>query len=167
MSNSGIELWEKAKSLIPGGNQLLSKRVERFLPQLWPAYYKKAQGCEIWDLDGNHYYDFAQMGVGACTLGYADPDVNNAVVQTVRDGSMCTLNAPEEVNLAEQLISLHPWADMARFGRTGGEACAIAIRIARAATGKSKIAFCGGWHWYTSSVRSGKRPMKCISAWAT
>jgi glutamate-1-semialdehyde 2,1-aminomutase len=154
MANSGIELWERAKSLIPGGNQLLSKRVERFLPQFWPAYYSKAKGCEVWDLDGNHYFDFAQMGVGSCTLGYANPDVNAAVVRTVRDGSMCTLNAPDEVELAERLIALHPWAEMARFGRTGGEACSIAIRIARAASGRGKIAFCGyhGWHdWYLSS----------------
>lgn len=154
MTSTGQKLWEKAKTIIPGGNQLLSKRAERFLPDLWPAYYKKAKGCEVWDLDGNRYYDFAQMGVGACVLGYADDDINAAVINAVQNGSMCTLNCPEEVELAEKLISLHPWAEMARFARTGGEACAIAIRIARAATGKSKIAFCGyhGWHdWYLSA----------------
>ncbi len=150
----GQQLWQRAKKIIPGGNQLLSKRAEKFLPGLWPAYYSKAKGCEVWDLDGNHYYDFAQMGVGSCVLGYADDDVNGAVIKAVQDGSMCSLNCHEEVELAEKLIELHPWAEMVRFARTGGEACAIAIRIARAASGRSKVAFCGyhGWHdWYLSA----------------
>ncbi len=154
MTHSGQRLWEKAKRLIPGGGQLLSKRVERFLPGLWPGYYAKAHGCLIQDLDGNEYLDFAQMGVGSCILGYADPDVNAAVIHAVREGSMSTLNSPEEVALAERLVALHPWAEMARFARTGGEACAIAVRIARAATGKGVAAFSGyhGWHdWYLAA----------------
>jgi glutamate-1-semialdehyde 2,1-aminomutase len=154
MNRKGPELWERAKIIIPGGGELLSKRSERFLPGLWPAYYSRAKGCEVWDLDGNHYYDLAQMGVGSCILGYADDDVNAAVMNAVRDGSMCSLNCWEEVALAEKMIALHPWADMARFARTGGEACAIAVRIGRAATGRDKVAFCGyhGWHdWYISA----------------
>lgn len=154
MISKGPELWKKAKTIIPGGSQLLSKRAERFLPDLWPAYYSKAKGCEVWDLDGNHYYDFAQMGVGCCILGYADDDVDAAVAMAIKNGSMCSLNCPEEVELAEKMISLHPWAEMARFARSSGEACAIAVRIARAASGKSKVAFCGyhGWHdWYLAA----------------
>lgn len=154
MYTDGIELWKKAKTIIPGGNQLLSKRSERFLPDLWPSYYSRSKGCEVWGLDGAHYYDFAQMGVGSCILGYADDDIDNAVIEAIRKGSMSTLNCAEEVELAERLIDLHPWAEMARFARTGGEACAIAVRIGRAASGKSKIAFCGyhGWHdWYLSA----------------
>jgi len=152
--NKGSLLWEEAKKIIPGGNQLLSKRSEKFLPGFWPSYYSRAKGCEVWDLDGKHYFDFAQMGVGSCILGYADADVNAAVIKAVSDGSMCSLNCPEEVELAKMLISLHPWSEMARFARTGGEACTIAIRIARAYTRKSKVAFCGyhGWHdWYLSA----------------
>lgn len=154
MDNKGNSLWIKAKTIIPGGNQLLSKRSEKFLPGLWPSYYSKAKGCEVWGLDGTHYYDFAQMGVGSCILGYADEAVNNAVIKAISEGSMSTLNCYEEVELAEKLIELHPWAGMVRFARTGGEACAIAVRIGRAATGRSKIAFCGyhGWHdWYLSA----------------
>lgn len=154
MKNSGAELWEKAKTIIPGGNQLLSKRAEKFLPGLWPAYYSEASGCEVWDLDGNHYFDFAGMGVWSCILGYADNDVNGSVIKAIQNGSMCCLNCREEVELAERLIELHPWAGMARFARTGGEACAIAVRIARAASERNKVAFCGyhGWHdWYLSS----------------
>lgn len=151
---TGPALWEQAKKRIPGGNQLLSKRSEMFLPGHWPSYYQKAKGCEVWDLEGTHYYDFAQMGVGSCVLGYADEDVNAAVKDAIDQGSMCSLNSYEEVALADRLIDLHPWAEMARFARTGGEICAMAIRIARAATGRDKIAFCGyhGWHdWYLSA----------------
>jgi len=154
MKKTGQELWKKAKSIIPTGNQLLSKRSERFLPENWPSYYKEAKDCRIWDLDDNVYFDFAQMGVGSCVLGYANDEVNTAVIEAITKGSMSSLNSYEEVQLAEKLIELHPWADMARFARTGGEACAIGVRIARAASGKDKVAFCGyhGWHdWYISS----------------
>lgn len=133
---------------------MLSKRSEMFLPDQWPSYYKKAKGVEVWDLDGNKYTDMSLMGVGSCILGYADPDVNKAVIKAVKNGSMATLNCPEEVELAELLCSLHPWADMVRYARTGGEAMAIAIRIARAHSGKDKVAFCGyhGWSdWYLSA----------------
>ena len=115
----GQELWKKAQTIIPGGNQLLSKRSERFLPGLWPAYYSKAKGCEVWDLEGKHFYDFAGMGVGSCTIGYADEDINNAVIKAINDGSMSSLNSFEEIDLAEKLIDLHPWTDMDRFARTG------------------------------------------------
>jgi len=148
------ELYKRAKSLIPGGTQLLSKRPEMFLPELWPSYYQKAKGVEIWDLDGNKYTDMSIMGIGACILGYADDDVNKAVKDAVDAGSMATLNCPEEVELAELLIKLNPWADMVRYARTGGEAMAVAVRIARACSGKERIAFCGyhGWHdWYLSA----------------
>lgn len=147
-------LYKKAKNLIPGGTQLLSKRPEMFLPELWPAYYDKAKGCEVWDLDGNKYIDMSYMGIGACILGYADNDVNNAVNEVIYKGNMSTLNAPEEVELAELLCELHPWASMVRYARTGGEAMAIAVRIARAKTGKDKVLFCGyhGWSdWYLAA----------------
>jgi len=147
-------LYKKAKKLIPGGTQLLSKRPEMFLPDLWPAYYEKAKGCRVWDLDGKKYTDMSYMGIGACILGYADDDVDDAVKRAIDKGSMATLNCPEEVALAEVLCAIHPWADMARFARTGGEAMAIAVRIARARTGREIILFCGyhGWHdWYLSA----------------
>lgn len=150
----GQDLYKKAKTLIPGGTQLLSKRPEMFLPDQWPAYYARAKGASVWDLDGREYTDMTHFGVGTCILGYADPDVDAAVMSAIRDGSMSTLNCPEEVRLAELLIELHPWADMARFARCGGEVMAVAIRIARAATGRDKIAFCGyhGWaDWYLAA----------------
>ncbi len=151
---SGQKLYERAKNLIPGGTMLLSKRPEMFLPDHWPAYFSKAKGCEVWDLDGNKYIDMSIMGIGTNTLGYGQKEVDDAVRTVVDTGNMSTLNCPEEVWLAEKLIEINPWADMVRFARTGGEANAIAIRIARAATGKDKVAICGyhGWHdWYLSA----------------
>lgn len=151
---TGQKLWKRAKQIIPGGNMLLSKRAEMFLPDLWPAYFSKAEGCSVWDLDGNRYFDMSIMGVGTNILGYAHPEVDDAVRGAIAAGNMSTFNCPEEVYLAEKLIELHPWADMVRFARSGGEANAIAIRIARAASGRDKVAICGyhGWHdWYLSA----------------
>lgn len=156
--NTGQSLYRRARCRIPGGTQLLSKRPEMFLPDQWPSYYQRAQGVEVWDLDGNRYIDMSLNGVGACILGHADPEVNAAVIQAVQNGSMSTLNPPEEVELAELLCELHPWADMARFTRSGGDAMAAAVRIARAATGRDRIAFCGyhGWHdWYLAANLGG------------
>ena len=151
---TGQKLWRRAKGVIPGGNMLLSKRSEMFLPEQWPAYFSKAKGCKVWDLDGRQYIDMSLMGIGTNILGYGHPDVDEAVRSTIDSGNMSTLNCPEEVYLAEKLIELHPWADMVRLARSGGEANAIAIRIARAAAGKSTVAICGyhGWHdWYLAA----------------
>lgn len=133
---------------------LLSKRAEMYLPEGWPAYFDRTDGCHVWDLDGREYLDLGFMGVGTNILGYSNPAVDSAVRRTVDKGNLSTLNAPEEVYLAERLIAMHPWADMARFARSGGEACAIAVRIGRAAAGKTHVAFCGyhGWHdWYLAA----------------
>jgi glutamate-1-semialdehyde 2,1-aminomutase len=151
---TGQKLWKRAKKIIPGGNMLLSKRPEMFLPNKWPAYFSKAKGCMVWDMDGNKYTDMSIMGIGTNILGYGNPEVDEVVRKVVEQGNMSTFNCPEEVYLAEKLVEMHPWADMTRLARTGGEANAIAIRIARAASGKDKVAFCGyhGWHdWYLSA----------------
>jgi len=154
----GQELYRKAKQLIPGGTMLLSKRPEMFLPENWPSYFSKAKGSKVWDIDGNEYIDMSIMGIGTNTLGYGHDAVDEAVIDVIRKGNMSTLNCPEEVLLAERLIEMNPWADMVRYTRTGGEGNAVAIRIARAATGKDNVAICGyhGWHdWYLSSNLSG------------
>jgi len=149
----GQKLYLKAKSIIAGGNMLLSKRPEMFLPNQWPSYFSKTKGSKVWDLEGREYIDTLMMP-GTNILGYNHPEVDEAVMKIIKDGNMSTLNAPEEVELAAQLINLHPWAEMVRFARSGGEANSIAIRIARAASGKDNVAFCGyhGWHdWYLAS----------------
>jgi glutamate-1-semialdehyde 2,1-aminomutase len=152
--SAGEKLWKRAKRVIPGGNMLLSKRAEMYLQKGWPTYFEKASGVEVTDIDGNVFLDCGLMGVGTNILGYGHPEVDAAVLKTIALGNMSTFNCPEEVYLAEKLVEMHPWSSMARFTRSGGEACAVAVRIARAHSGKSAVAFCGyhGWHdWYLSA----------------
>ena len=154
-SITGQKLYEKAKKIIPGGNMLLSKRPEMMLPNKWPTYFSKSSGCHLWDMDGNKYTDISLMGVGTNILGYNHHEIDEAVTNTIIRGNMTTLNCSEEVELSEKLLSLHgEWAEMVKLARSGGEANAIAIRIARAFTRKDKVAICGyhGWHdWYLSA----------------
>ena len=148
------DAYQRAKQIIPGGTQLLSKQPEMYAPDRWPAYFAEARGCEVIDLDGRRFCDMTTSGIGSCLLGYADPDVVGAVVRRVELGSMSTLNAVEEVELAKLLISLHPWAKRVRYCRTGGESMAAAVRIAHTHTGRDRIAFCGyhGWtDWYLAA----------------
>jgi glutamate-1-semialdehyde 2,1-aminomutase len=151
---TGEKLWHRAKKVIPGGNMLLSKRTEQHLQKGWPSYFSRAKGCRVWDLDDNEYIDAGIFGIGTNILGFGHPKVDEAVMRVVQAGNMSTLNCPEEVYLAEKLVAMHPWSGMARFTRSGGEACAVAVRIARAHSGKTAVAFCGyhGWHdWYLSA----------------
>ena len=150
----GQSFYTLAKTLIPGGTQLLSKRPEMFAPEVWPAYYSKAKGCRVWDLDGREFIDMSIMAVGACILGYADDEVDDAVVHALRSGVNSSLNCPEEVELAEALIELHPWFDMVRYARSGGEAMGLAVRIARAYSQRDIVMFSGyhGWNdWYLAA----------------
>ena len=152
--NVGQNLYSKAKQIIPGGTMLLSKRPEMFLPEKWPSYFSSCKDISVEDLDGNIYKDMSIMGIGTNILGYGNEIIDNAVKKVVSNGNMSTLNCPEEVFLAEKLIEINPWADMVRYARTGGEANAIAIRIARAASDNEKVAICGyhGWHdWYLAT----------------
>jgi len=157
-STNSLNLQEKAARRIPGMTQLLSKRPDRFSLGVWPGYYSRCEGAKVWDLDGNEYLDMSISGIGTNILGYRDPDVDGAVAEAIARGVGCTLNCPEEVELAELLCELHPWADMVRYARSGGEAMAVAVRIARARTGRDVVAFCGyhGWHdWYLSANLGG------------
>ncbi|EHM10243.1 glutamate-1-semialdehyde aminotransferase [Thermanaerovibrio velox DSM 12556] len=152
--NRSLKMQDRGKSSIPGMTQLLSKRPDMFSLGVWPGYYSKAKGALVWDLDGNEYLDMSISAIGASVLGYCDPDVDGAVIEAIRGGVVSSLNCPEEVELAELLCDVHPWAQMARFTRSGGEAMAVAVRIARAHTGRDKVAFCGyhGWHdWYLAA----------------
>jgi glutamate-1-semialdehyde 2,1-aminomutase len=159
-TKKGQALYKLAKKIIPGGNSFFSKRPEIFLPNGWPPYFKKTKGCYVWDIDNNKYIDMALMGVGTNILGYNNRAVDNAVKKVIKSGNLSSLNSVEEVKLAKELIKMHPWAESAKFARTGGEANAIAIRIARAASGKDKVAICGyhGWHdWYLAeNLKSNK-----------
>ena len=160
LKGKGQKLYKHAKELIPGGTQLLSKRPEMFAPNLWPSYYSKAKGSKVWDLDNNKFLDMSIMGVGACILGYADEDVDNFVIEAINKGVSSSLNSPYEVQLAEKLIELHPWFDMVRYCRGGGEAVSLAVRIARAKTKKDIVLFSGyhGWSdWYLAANLSNEK----------
>lgn len=151
---AGQELYREAKTIIPGGTQLLSKRPEMFAPGQWPAYYEQSVGCEVIDTDGRRFIDMSHCGILSCILGFADPDVNAAVIRRVTLGGMATQQTADEVELAKLLTEIHPWAEQARFTRGGGDSMAVAVRIARAATGKDKVAVCGyhGWNdWYLAA----------------
>ena len=152
--SKGVALYGRAKSLIPGGTQLLSKRPEMFAPDVWPSYYSRAKGCRVWDLEEREFIDMSIMAVGACILGYADDEVDDAVVNALRSGVNSSLNCPEEVELAEALIELHPWFGMVRYARSGGEAMGLSVRIARAHTRRDVVLFSGyhGWNdWYLAA----------------
>jgi glutamate-1-semialdehyde 2,1-aminomutase len=162
-NNVTQQLYQRAKQLIPGGSQLLSKRPEMYAPGHWPAYFREARGCQVVDLDGREYCDMTTSGIGSCLLGFNDQDVSSAVLRRVQLGSMSSLNAAEDIELAELMVSLHPWAEQVRFCRTGGETMAAAVRVARAATNRDTIAFCGyhGWSdWYLAAniVKPGVGP---------
>lgn len=154
---SGPELARAARERISCGTGLLSKRPESFDPATWPTYFSRASGSYIWDTQGRKLMDFTG-GAGAILLGHSDPDVNAAVRRRLSLGTYSILATPDEIALADTLLALHPWADKVRYARGGGEALSVAARIARAATGRSKIVFCGyhGWSdWYLSANLSG------------
>ena len=157
----GQKLYREAKNIILGGNMLLSKRPEMFLPNLWPSYYSKAKDIYVWDLNKKKYTDMI-CSVGQSILGYSNTKLNSKISKSIQMGNMTTLNCPEEVELTKKLLSLHPWAKMAKYARSGGEANAIAVRIARAASNKDGIAICGyhGWHdWYLSVNLTGQNKL--------
>ena len=158
-NKNGINLYKEAKKIIPGGTTLFSKRSELHLPNKWPAYFTKAKNIDIWDLKGDKYLDMF-CAVGTSVLGYSNKNVSNSVKKNISKSNLTTLNCPEEVSLAKKIIEHHPWASMAKFTRGGGEANAVAIRIARSCTKNKNVAFCGyhGWHdWYLSANINSKK----------
>ncbi|WP_156514706.1 aspartate aminotransferase family protein [Planctomyces sp. SH-PL14] len=148
-----MELYRRALELIPGGTQLVSRRPNRVAYGVSPIYAAEAKGARFRDVDGFEYIDWIS-GIGAILLGYADPVVDEAVKEQIGRGTMYSVNHELEVELAEELCRAIPCAEMVRYAKCGGEACAIAVRIARGATGRDKVLFCGyhGWHdWYLAA----------------
>ncbi len=147
------ELYQRAQELIPGRTQLISRRADQFAQGISPVYAQRAGGARFVDVDENDYIDWVNA-VGAVILGHADPIVDGAVKEQIDRGSIYTLNSPLEIELAELLCATIPSAEMVRYTKGGGEACAVAARIARGTTGRDKILFCGyhGWHdWYQAA----------------
>ena len=160
MFKKGVAFWKNAKKIIPGGSMLYSKRAENFLPGIWPSYYIKAKGCYIWTLENKKLLDFSLMGCGTNTLGYSVKKIDNQVIHRIKKSNMSSLNCVDEVILAKKLIQIHPWANQVKFARTGGEANAIAVRIARSINiNRQNIGICGygGWHdWYLAANLGNK-----------
>lgn len=147
------ELYQRAGALIPGWTQLISRRADQFANGVSPVYAQRAKGSHFIDIDENEYIDWVNA-VGAVILGHADDVVDGAVKEQIDRGSLYTLNSPLELELAEELCETLPSAEMVRYTKGGGEACAVAARIARGTTGRDKILICGyhGWHdWYQAA----------------
>ena len=130
------------QKILRGASTLYSKRPELYFNKLWPNFFKKSKNVYLWDLNGKKYLDFI-FAVGTNTLGYSNPKINAAVIKSIIQGNMTSLNCPEEYMLAKELLSIHNWADEAKFARSGGEANSIAIRLARSYTTKQNIVLCG------------------------
>jgi len=148
-----LELYRRAETLIPGRTQLISRRSSQFAHGNSPIYAGRAKGARFIDVDENEYIDWVNA-VGAVILGHADPAVDSAVKAQIDRGSIYTLNSALEIELAELLNEVIPSAEMARYTKGGGEANAVAARIARGVTGRDLILFSGyhGWHdWYQSA----------------
>ena len=147
------EIYERAGELIPGRTQLISRRASRYANGISPVYAQSAKGSRFIDVDENEYIDW-MSAVGAIILGHADDIVDRAVTEQIGRGSLYSLNSALEIELAEELVNTIPSAEMVRYTKGGGEACAVAARIARGTTGRDKILFCGyhGWHdWYQAA----------------
>jgi len=148
-----VELYQRAMQLIPGATQLVSRRPQRTAFGVSPIYAESACGARFRDVDGFEYIDWTS-GIGSILLGYADPIVDEAVREQLSRGTVFAVNHELEIELAEELCRSIPCAEMVRYAKTGGEACAIAVRIARGVTGRDKVLFCGyhGWHdWYVAA----------------
>jgi len=146
-------LYQRAGELIPGWTQLISRRADQFANGVSPIYAQRAKGSRFVDVDENEYIDWVNA-VGAIILGHADDVVDGAVKEQIDRGSIYTLNNPLEIELAELLVETIPSAQMVRYTKGGGDACAVAARIARGCTGRDKILICGyhGWHdWYQAA----------------
>ena len=133
---------KRARKLIPCQTQTLAKGPTQWVQGVAPNYLHRGKGAYVWDVDENRYIDYA-MALGPMVLGYCNPVVNRAVKEQLDRGSTFTLMHPLEVEVAEMLTRILPWADMVRYGKNGSDATSVALRLARAYTGRDKIACCG------------------------
>jgi glutamate-1-semialdehyde 2,1-aminomutase/spore coat polysaccharide biosynthesis protein SpsF len=140
-------LESRARTFIPGVTQTISKRPAAFAPGYFPDFIDHAQGSHVWDVDGNEYIDYV-MACGPITLGYCFPAVDQAIQEQLTKGIIFTRLTSLEGEVAEMLSEAVPCAEMARFFKGGVEANSAALRLARAFTGREKVASCGyrGWH---------------------
>ena len=145
---------ERAERVIPLGSQTFSKSRTQYPYGVSPYFITRGEGARVWDLDGNEYIDFVSS-LASITLGYNDHDVTSAVTEQLKSGVIFSLPHPLETEVAELICEMVPCAEMVRFGKNGSDATSGAIRVARAFTGRDRVAVCGyhGWQdWYIGST---------------
>lgn len=140
--------------IIPTGSQTFSKSHLQYPCGHAPMFIERGEGSRVWDIDGNEYIDLVN-GLMAVSLGYNDRDINQAITDQLSKGITFSLPSELEYKLAQMLVDIIPCAEMVRFGKNGSDATSAAIRLARAYTGRDKVAVCGyhGWQdWYIGST---------------
>jgi len=151
---ASVRYLQRAEAVIPLGSQTFSKSRTQYPVGAAPLFAQRSQGCHTWDIDGNQYFDLVSS-LGAVTLGFADPEITEAVTRQLHDGVTLSLSHPIEAEVAERIVSLVPCAQQVRFGKNGSDATSAAIRLSRAFTGRERVIACGyhGWQdWYIGST---------------
>ncbi len=151
---------ERATLVLPTGASTGSKRPRA----LWgdeqadaPSHFARAAGCHVVDALGDTYVD-CTMALGAVALGYAEPNVTRAVIEAAANGNVCGLSDVREVEVAERLCAMIPCAEQAQFLKTGAEAIAAAVRLARTYTGRDLVIGCGYFGWLDWASESAGVP---------
>lgn len=165
LTNS-LSFFERAKKVIPLASQTISKSHLQLSVGAVPLFAERAKGGHIWDIDGNEYIDFI-MGLGPFTLGYGNEEVDRAVVDQMKKGTLFSLAGKLETELAEKICSIIPGAEMVRYGKNGSDATTGAVRIARAYTGRDMVMCAGyhGWHdWYVGTTGRNKGVPETVKA---
>lgn len=135
-------LKSKALSLLPALSQTFSKSPSSFVEGIFPVYADRADGCHIFDVDGNKYVDYL-MALGPIVLGYNYKKVNDAIINQLQKGIIFSLPHTTEIEAAEALTRIIPCAEMVRYTKSGSDAVTGVVRAARAITKKDIILYCG------------------------
>ena len=166
--DNSMRIYEEVMRVIPMGTSTFSRNPHLFVIGRSPLYIKSAKGSRLYDVDGNEFIDYS-MSLSMVTLGYANPEVNEAAKTAIDEGLIYTLSCPEESLLAKKLIEIVPCADMVRFFKNGSDSCEGAVKLARNYTNKLKIITVGGYHgfhdWFIASTPRNKGIPKIMSDW--
>ena len=149
-------LLARALETIPLGTQTFSKSRTQYPHGVSPYYLTRGHGAHVWDADGHEYVDYI-MSLCAVTLGYGDTDVTAAVKAQLEDGVILSLPHPLEIEVAERIVEMVPCAESVRFGKNGSDATSGAVRVARAFTGRDRVAACGYHGWQDWSIGATAR----------
>jgi glutamate-1-semialdehyde 2,1-aminomutase len=149
-----FDLWDRQTRFTPNGCQTMSKMPNRYVNGIYPKFIERGHGGNVVDTNGKVYIDYI-AGLGAISVGYNNIYINNAIKEQLEKGISFSLPNQLEGAVAERISQLVPSMEMSKFTKTGSDACSMAIKAARAFTGKSDVIVLGyhGWHdWYTAST---------------